>query len=217
MRAGRRRRGAWLPTLAVAAAAEALAHFLSLTWGFAALILAFVFFAIRVSSAMASTAAKAYTTETRVNAILPVLATHAAGITTAQNTANGAQSTANTANAAANNAQGTANTANNTANNALPSGGGTISGNLTITGQIGVHGGGTNVGLWTTDDLTVGGAGLSIPQANLALSSSPPNGTGGASQYCGNFYTGSGAANWASDVTNAVNACIGTLRNLGLI
>jgi hypothetical protein len=237
-------RRAWAATLAAAALAETLAYFLSLTWGFMALLLAFVV----VSTRMASTAAKAYSTEARVAAIMPVLATHAANITTAQNTANNAQGTANTANNTANNAQGTANAANSTANNALPSSGGTVNGGLNVTGGVTIGGNlwgasgtltvgsttvfdqtvtvdgaaGFHAGVVVDDAITVGslnvnGAGLSIPQGDLSLATTPPNGSSSASQYCGSFYTGSGAANWASDVTNAVNACIGTLRDLGLI
>lgn len=114
---------AWLATVAAAGLAEALAYFLSLAWGFAALIVAFVFVAIRVSSAMASTGAKAYATEARVNAILPVLGAHAAAISTAQSAANNAQSTANNANSTANNAQGAINTLNGGTTGAANNGG----------------------------------------------------------------------------------------------
>jgi hypothetical protein len=127
---------AWAATLAAAGIAETLAHFLSLTWGFGALVLAFVVVAIRCSSMMAVATSKTVTTEARVNGIIPVLASHQSQINTAQGTANSANSTANTANSAANNAQGTANNALSTANGAVQTGSAGVLGALTVTGSV---------------------------------------------------------------------------------
>jgi len=101
---------------------ELLAHFLSLGWGIMTLLAAFAWVAL----SGASTAAKARSTEDRVNALVPVVGTayqtantaHTVA-TNAQNSANTAQGTADTANNNANTAQGTADTANNNANTAL--------------------------------------------------------------------------------------------------
>lgn len=138
----------WVPTLAVAAIAETLAWFLGLTWGFAALILAFVIVSLRVS-----TNSKAYSTEARVAAIQPVLAAHGAAITTAQNAANtantnagNAQNAANTANATANNAQGAVNNLTGGTTGAANNGGET-SGPQNY-GQTGGAVG--NIGTWNT-------------------------------------------------------------------
>jgi len=127
----------WLPPLLAAAVTEALAYFLSLTWGFMALLLAFLI----TSLTAAANGAKSRSTEARVNAIVPVLGTHSARITTAQNAANGAQSTASTANTTANNAQGTANNAQATANGAIQSGSNATLSGLHVTGSETVDGG----------------------------------------------------------------------------
>jgi hypothetical protein len=145
----------WPATLAVAALAESLAYFLSLTWGFMALLLAFAV----VSTRMAATGAKAYTTEARINAILPVLGQHLTLISAAQSAANGAQSTANTANTSANNAQGTANNAQSTANEAigLADNGGTINGDLHVNGNFFSTGNVNCPQLYSSGDGHVGG------------------------------------------------------------
>jgi hypothetical protein len=127
---------AWAAALAAAGIAETLAHFLSLTWGFGALVLAFVVVAVRASSVMAAASAKTATTEARVNGIIPVLASHQAQINTAQGIANSANTTANTANGAANNAQGTANNALSVANGAIQTGSAGVLGALTVTGSV---------------------------------------------------------------------------------
>jgi len=126
----------WLVVSVTAAVAEILAYGLSLAWGFMILLLAFI-----VTALMAiPSAAKIRTTEQRVNAIIPTLASHQAQINTAQGTANNAQSTANNANNAANNAQ-------NTANNAVQNGTDptfsalTVSGACTVQGNFNPNGG----------------------------------------------------------------------------
>ena len=87
---------------------ELLAHFLSLGWGIMTLLAAFAWVAL----SGASTAAKARSTEDRVNALVPVVGT-------AYQTANTAHTVATNAQNSANTAQGTADTANNNANTAL--------------------------------------------------------------------------------------------------
>lgn len=157
----------WLPAFATAALAETLAYYLSLTWGFMALLLAFI-----VTSLMASgTAAKSRSTEARVNAILPVLGAHSTRITTAQNAANNAQSTANTANTTANNAQGAANNAQATANGAVQYGSDptfsamTVTGAATIQGNLNANGGG-NVVKKAGGSLNLGTSGSGSPDGN---------------------------------------------------
>lgn len=146
------------------------------------------------ATAMASTTntAKTRGLEGRVNGVVSQLGTTNANVTAAQNTAN----------------------------NALPKSGGTISGDVTITGNLtvnntctvfgsaGVHGDCNIIGRI--------GSSYSMPQGEPATQANPPNGTGGPSQYAGNFYTGSGAANWAQNITDKVNQIIGSLHNAGV-
>lgn len=63
---------------------EVLAHFLSLTWGFGMLVVAFIW----VAGMLRATSVKAQATEARVSALIPQ-------VNTINNTANSAQSTAN--------------------------------------------------------------------------------------------------------------------------
>jgi hypothetical protein len=215
---------AWAATIAAAALAEILAYFLSLTWGFMALLLAFVIVSIR----MASNGAKAYATEARVNAILPVLGQHAAAISTAQTAANNAQGTANNANNTANNAQGTANAANNTANNALPASGGTISGGLNVTGGVTIGGslysssGTLTVGSTTVFDQTVtvlAAAGFhagidvlgEVGANSLNVGGSNIQNVNGASGYP----IAAGTA-WGNNVINALNSVYNQLVSSGI-
>lgn len=58
----------WAATLTIAGIAEAAAALLSLGWGFAVITGAFIAVALRVSATMATVTAKAYSTETRLNA-----------------------------------------------------------------------------------------------------------------------------------------------------
>lgn len=62
---------------------EVLAHFLSLTWGFGMLVVAFIW----VAGMLRATSVKAQSTEARVSALIPQ-------VNTISNTANSAQSTA---------------------------------------------------------------------------------------------------------------------------
>jgi len=184
--------------------------------GFLALI-AYVTVTAGVSIADTS---KTRATEARVNGIVTQLGTTNSNVTAAQTTAN----------------------------NALPKSGGTISGNLTVTGSVtvdtnlGVQGGTTLVGdsscsgNWTsggsttvdtnlgvhgnvsiTNGQTLSVSGGIMPQSEPGGVSSPPNGTGGTSQYAGNFYTGSGASSWAIAITNAHNSLLTTLVNAGVL
>lgn len=197
----------WPAMLATIGLAEAAGHFLSLSWGFLVIMAAFIYVGLHA----ASTATKAVTTEQRLNSHI-----------------------AATAGAVA-----------------LVANGGTISGDLTITGSctvdtnLGVHGGSTLVGdsscsgNWTASTLTstasttvdgnLGVHGNSsllgslsveggiMPQNEPSGVSAPPNGTGGPSQYAGNFFTGSGASTWAIALTNAHNSLLTTLVNAGVL
>lgn len=58
----------WTATLAMAAIAEAAASLLSLSWGFAVLIVMFIVLATRMRVTMATVTAKAYATEARLSA-----------------------------------------------------------------------------------------------------------------------------------------------------
>lgn len=105
--------------LGTVALTELMAHFLSLSWGLMTLLAAFAWVAL----SGAAVAAKARSTEARVNALIPSVGAAHAAAAAAQSTANtansnagNAQSTANTANSNASNAQGTANSAQGTAN-----------------------------------------------------------------------------------------------------
>lgn len=144
-------------------------------------------------------------------------------------------------------------TAMTTANNALPKSGGTVSGNLEVTGSLtvdtnlGVHGGTTLVGSSScSNDFTVGTSltvdgnlgvhggttmignsscsgtfaidgGGAMPNGSLSAASAPPTGgsagsTIAGSQFCGSFFTGSGAATWAQGISNKVDAIISALQ-----
>jgi hypothetical protein len=157
----------------------------------------------------------------------------------ARNTAarvNGVVQSLGTTNANVANAQATA-------NGALPASGGTITGSLTVNGNLGVHGGSTLIGSsscsgdwtvggnFTADNIaTVDGAagvhgnltvlgtinGANIPSSPPSSAPAPPTGTGGPSQYAGNFFTGSGAAIWAQDIANKVDQVISSLQSAGI-
>jgi hypothetical protein len=175
-------------------------------------------------TAMVSTTntALARSTAARVNGVVSQLGTTNANVTNAVNTANSAQSTAN---------------------NALPISGGTITGSLTVNGNLGVHGGTTLVGSSScSNDWTVGGNftadntstvfgsegvhgnltvlgtinGASIPHSAPGSASAPPTGTGGPSQYCGNFFSGSGAAVWAQGTADKIDQIISALQSAGI-
>jgi Alanine-zipper, major outer membrane lipoprotein len=136
-----------LPAFLAAVAAELLAYFLSVSWGLALLVLAFLWVA-------AGTAAKTRATEARIAPIVTTLGAHLTLINNAQGTANTANTTANNAYNAANNAQSSANNAQNTANGCLPTAGGTVTGNMTVDGNLTIHGG-----------TSIGGQNVNIPQA----------------------------------------------------
>ena len=121
-------------TWATLALTEMTAHLLSVGWGMAVLLAAFAWVALTG----ASVAAKARSTEDRVNALVPAVGAVRVMAVNAQS--------------AASTAQGTANSAQSTANNALPSSGGTITGTLNVNGDH--HVGGTLYGVSGT--LTVG-------------------------------------------------------------
>lgn len=150
--------------LGTVALTELMAHFLSLGWGLMTLLAAFAWVALTG----ASTAAKARSTEDRLTALVPVVGTAYTTAQTANSTANTAQSTATTAQSTASTAQSTANTASSTASNALstangclPLSGGTITGALTVNGDVKSHS-----DLLADGSLYVNGSGhqLSIPQ-----------------------------------------------------
>jgi hypothetical protein len=225
---------AWLRGAGAAVIIELVAYGLGISWGFAALVLAFAGMAIPM-------AAKTRTTEQRVNAIMPVLATHAANITAAQTTANGAQTTATTANNAANNAQGAANTAQSAANNAQATANGavqqgtdptfsamTVTGSVTVEGNLTVDGSTnlnaqltandivctalTDQGSMTIDgNLTVDGGGNVITHANGALTLST-SGSGNPDGNSGSSW-GSGERNYINGLWAAVAGINNYLNN----
>jgi hypothetical protein len=128
--------------LGTTALVELMAHFLSLGWGIMTLLAAFAWVALTG----ASTAAKARSTEDRLTALVPVVgtayttaATANATANTAHTTATAAQSAASTAQSTANSASSTASSALSTANGCLPLSGGTISGALTVNGDVKSH------------------------------------------------------------------------------
>ena len=82
-----------------------------------------------------------------------------------------------------------------------------VNSTATIYGSAGVHGNMTVLG-------TVNGA--NIPSSPPGSAPAPPTGTGGASSYCGNFYTGSGAANWAQNISDSVDQVISALISAGI-
>lgn len=199
----------WAKTLATAALAELAAHLLSLTWGFMVLLAMFVYVAAHLTASMAVASAKSADTEKRLNTLVPAVGA----------------------------IKDTADSAATTAGNAMPKSGGHFTGDVTCETNFAVWGslyGGSGT-LTIPDVLHVDGATtiydnlnvtgtdyfngtpVYLPQADLTLATAPPSGTGGTSQYCGNFYTGSGAQIWSSTITNAVNAIIGTMRNANLI
>jgi hypothetical protein len=94
--------------LGTVALTELMAHFLSLGWGLMTLLAAFAWVAL----SGATVAAKARSTEDRLNAQIPIIGA----------------------------AYATANTANTLAGNAYPKTGGTISGNVTVNGTHTVSG-----------------------------------------------------------------------------
>jgi hypothetical protein len=147
----------------------------------------------------------------------------------------------------------------------FPNTGGTVTGQVTVTGDhtvlgnFGVHGTGDVLGALgahdgiavtngvtsdtvnTSGDVTVGNnigvqggtvyygtGGAAIDSAEAAYlsglsnpgmptgASAPPINTSTASQCAGAFYTGSGAANWATDITNVVNGINVALSNAGI-
>jgi hypothetical protein len=119
-----------------------------------------------------------------------------------------------------------------------------ITGSLTVDSNLGVHGGTTLTGASScSSDFTVGGnltvnntctifgscgihgdcniigrigSNYNMPQNEPVGQGQPPNGTGGAAQYAGNFYTGSGAHNWAVNISNLMNTVIISLHNAGV-
>jgi len=211
---------AWLRGSAAAALIELVAWQLGLSWGFALLMIAFVGMAIPM-------AAKTRTTEQRVNAIIPTLASHQAQIDTAQGTANGAQSTANTANNTANNAQGAANNAQAVANGAVQTGSAAQLGALTVTGSVTIDNNltvqnslaasATTLGALTVTgsetvqgNLTVDGGGNVITHANGSLTlatsgSGSPDGNSGSAWGTGerNYINGLWAA--VAGINNYLN------------
>jgi len=204
----------WMQFAAAGLVTEAAAHFLSLSWGFALLVFLVVVTGLRQQHNTAQT--------------VDLAARHAALVVSV----GAVKDTADTASSAASAAQTTANNAQSTANNALPKSGGTITNDLTVNGthtagyvvadnsvtaygNLGVHGDSTLLGTLSVE-------GATMPQNEPNGVSAPPSGgspgsTIAGSQYCGSFYSGSGAANWASAITNAHNSLLTTLVNAGVL
>lgn len=129
----------WIKVMVTAGSAELLAHFLSLQGGFMLMVLAFIVSALRVSA----TDAKAADTKKRVDLLVPEVgavkdtADYASGrADTAYTNAGNAQSTANSAASTASSAQSTANNALSSLGDYLPLVGGTVSGALTVNGDL---------------------------------------------------------------------------------
>ncbi len=182
----------WTSTLATAGLAELAAHFLSVGWGFAVLLGGFC----AVASLLRVTAAKVSGTEAR-------LAAHVTA---------------------------TAPAVNFVANGGSVGGNVTVNGSHTVTGNMGVQGGTTMVGSSScSGDFTIGtngfvnggltvnnnfklNGGTTMPSSGLGSAPSPPSGTGGAAAYAGNFYSGSGAYNWANSISLKVDNIICALQ-----
>jgi hypothetical protein len=102
-------------------------------------------------------------------------------------------------------------------------GNGTSNNNHTVFGALGVHSGGTVVGgQWSMDANAVINSGSQMPGSAITIPGGQPHGGSGSTtiagpQYCGSFFTGSGADNWATSVTNAISAIIGELRSANII
>lgn len=89
----------------------------------------------------------------------------------------------------------------------------TVGNSLTVDSNLGVHGGSTLVGASSCGGSFSISGGSFMPVGGLGTAPSPPSGTGGSSQYCGNFYSGSGAYNWAYDISLKVDAIIAALQS----
>ena len=223
----------WLSTAAMAGLAELAAYFLSLTWGFAVLIGGFCV----VASLLRVTAAKVSTTETRLNghiaATAPAINLVNNGGTIGGNlTVSGSHTvTGNLGVSGGTTLVGSSSCSNDfttggshTVNSNLGVHGGTtmigasscssdftVSGSHTVDTNLGVHGGTTMVGASSCSSSFAIAGGPGMPNGSLGSASAPPSG-GTVSYYAGNFYTGSGAYNWAAAISNKVDAIISALQ-----
>lgn len=166
--------------LASAAAAAAAWHLAGAVWAVGLMALAIGWLAGQLTAAKLSSAdlAKSYSTEGRVDALVPKVAD-------AHNAANTAQSTANSA-------QSTANSAQSTADNALPKTGGSVNGDLHVYGYLYGSGGTLTCG----DALRVNGR-LYLPSGSI-----PQSLGGGAAQNNDGFGGGVWTANQASHLSS---------------
>ena len=114
---------------------EEVGHWLGVSW--AVTLAAFI---VGVTSLRTSSVtAQVKSAHQRIDALVPAVGTAQSTANSASSAASTAQSTANTAQSTANSAQSTANSAQSTANGCLQLSGGTITGALTINGNIKSH------------------------------------------------------------------------------
>lgn len=200
-------------TLVTAGIAEAAAHFLSLGWGFAVLVLAFIVVAARVTTLAAATAGKTYAVEARLNAHIvaaaPAINLVANGGTIGGNvTVNGSHTVTGQVNAAAGSFTGSTTDYGHTTHGTMSSDGDiNAGGNANISGQLNSNTASVD-GAATTYGLTVHG-GIS---ADSSIS---------ASNFSGS-YAGGQSGVTTSDGTlastaSAVNGCISRMESAGLI
>lgn len=209
----------WMATVATAGLAELAAHFLSLTWGFMVLLAAFIVVAVRVTSMATAATSKSALTEQRVNGVVTQLGTTNSNVTAVTTTANNAlPKTGGTVSGALTVSGNHTVNGNFTANSGATVSGGlssdtlSSSGSTTAFGALGVHGNSTLLGT-----LSISGS-SAMPVGGLSGVSAPPTGgsagsTIAGSQFCGSFFTGSGAATWAQDISNRVDAIVSLLSN----
>lgn len=203
---------AWGGPLAAAGLVELAAHFLSLSWGFTLIVVLFVVTGIRQQANTAQTADLAARHAALVVSVGAVKDTadnalpKSGGTVTGGLTVNGDHHIGGSLYGSG----GTLTVADAVTNN----------GSVTVYANHGVHGNGTYTGDLGTGGLSVAGNSF-MPNGSLGSASAPPTGgsagsTIAGSQYCGAFFTGSGAANWAQGIANKVDAIISNLQANGI-